>query len=271
MSTSCEVAGLSIVIMGGTTGLGLSAARALSAQGARLVICGRAEHSVQSALDSLGAPARGFAGDAADPATASRAVALAAGEFGRLDGLYHVAGGSGRSHGDGPLHELSDEGWEFTLAQNLHGVFHSNRAALNQFLKQGGGGSILNMSSVLAWSPSPRHFASHAYAAAKAAIIGLSRATASFYAPHNIRVNVIAPALVQTPMSQRAAGDADILRFIRTKQPLDGGRIGAPEDLDAAVLFPLAPQSRFVTGQVLAVDGGWCLSEGQSEHRIPEP
>src|SRR5262249_11532911 len=147
---------------------------------------------------------RGFAGDAADPATAERAVKLAVAEFGSLDALYHVAGGSGRGHGDGPLHQATDEGWDFTLRQDLSSVFHSNRVALRQFLSQERGGAILNMSSVLAWSPSPEHFASHAYAAAKAAVIGLSKAAASYYAPHNIRVNVLAPALVETPMSQRA-------------------------------------------------------------------
>jgi NAD(P)-dependent dehydrogenase (short-subunit alcohol dehydrogenase family) len=69
--------------------------------------------------------------------------------------------------------------------------------------------------------------------------------------------------LVATPMSQRAQGDEAILNFIKTKQPLDGGRIGKPEDLDAAVVWLLSDESRFVTGQVIAVDGGWSVSEGQ--------
>jgi NAD(P)-dependent dehydrogenase (short-subunit alcohol dehydrogenase family) len=262
MPVSYDVAGLNIVIVGGTTGLGFSAARALAANGARLVICGRAQSSVTAALDTLGPNARGFAGDAVDPGTADSAVALAVSAFGRLDALYHVAGGSGRSQGDGPLHEVSDAGWEHTLNLNLSSVFRSNRAALRQFLGQGGGGTILNMSSVLGWSPSPGYFASHAYAAAKAAVIGLSMAAASRYAAQNIRVNVIAPALVETPMSRRAAGDAEIMDFIKTKQPLDGGRIGLPADLDGAALFLLSRQSHFITGQVLAVDGGWCVSEG---------
>jgi NAD(P)-dependent dehydrogenase (short-subunit alcohol dehydrogenase family) len=119
------------------------------------------------------------------------------------------------------------------------------------------------MSSVLGFSPSPRHFATHAYAAAKAAVIGLTRAAAARYARNDIRINAVAPALVETPMSRRAAGDEDVLRFIETKQPLDGGRIGVPEDLDGAVVYFLSDASRWVTGQVLAVDGGWCVTEGQ--------
>jgi NAD(P)-dependent dehydrogenase (short-subunit alcohol dehydrogenase family) len=74
---------------------------------------------------------------------------------------------------------------------------------------------------------------------------------------------VIAPALVATPMSQRAQETAEIIEFIETKQPLDGGRIGLPEDLDSAAVFFMSNESKFVTGQVLAVDGGWSVSEGQ--------
>ena len=252
-----------IAVIGGTTGLGLSAARAFAAAGARVVVVGRSETSVASALELLGDRARALSGDAAESSTSERAVELAVREFGRLDGLYHVAGGSGRRFGDGPLHEVSDEGVRATLSLNLDSVIFSNRAALRVFREQGGGGVILNMASVLAWSPSPRFFATHVYAAAKAAIIGLSRSAAAHYAAEGIRVNVLAPALVDTPMAQRAAGDEAIQSFIRTKQPLDGGRMGLPGDLDGAAVYLLSDAARFCTGQVLAVDGGWTVSEGQ--------
>ncbi|HEY2341506.1 MAG TPA: SDR family oxidoreductase, partial [Chthoniobacteraceae bacterium] len=111
----------------------------------------------------------------------------------------------------------------------------------------------------------PRHFATHGYATAKAGIIGFSKAIAAYYAPQNIRVNVIAPALVDTPMAQRAANDEVIQRFIKTKQPLDGGRIGRPSDLDSAVVFFLSDEAKFCTGQVLSIDGGWSVTEGQYE------
>jgi NAD(P)-dependent dehydrogenase (short-subunit alcohol dehydrogenase family) len=146
---------------------------------------------------------------------------------------------------------------------NATSMFHSNRAAVRQFLDQKTGGSILNVTSVLAYSPAPHHFATHAYAAAKAAAIGFTRSCAAHYASHGIRFNGIAPGLVDTPMARRAAGDEQIRRYLVTKQPLDGGRIGNPEDLDAAVVYFLSDQSRFVTGQVLGVDGGWAVSEGQ--------
>ena len=252
----------SLVIIGGTTGLGLSAARAFINEGARVVVVGRRRESAEEAQQQLGDKARTFIWEASDPQCAPQAIQKALDEHGAFHGLYHVAGGSGRSVGDGPLHEISDEGWDYTLRLNLTSLFNSNRAAVQQFLKQGTGGTVLNMGSVLGFSPSPKFFATHAYATAKAAVIGLTTAAAAHYAPQNIRFNVLAPALVATPMSQRAQSDDAIMQFIRTKQPLDGGRIGEPADLDSAAVFFMSDESRFATGQVLAIDGGWSVSEG---------
>ena len=254
-----------VVVVGGTTGLGLSAAKACVEAGARVVVIGRNPDSARAAERALGPEAQASTGDAADPRTAPAAIELALKEFGRFDGLYHVAGGSGRRAGDGPLHEITDEGWDFTHRLNLTSLFYSNRAATRQFLKQGGGGTVLNMGSVLGSSPSPRFFATHAYASTKSAVIGFTRSAAAYYAPHGIRFNLLVPALVETPMSQRAAADERIMKFIATKQPLDGGRIGRPEDLDAAVVFFLSDASKFCTGQVLTIDGGWSVTEGRHE------
>jgi NAD(P)-dependent dehydrogenase (short-subunit alcohol dehydrogenase family) len=258
-----RLSGKSVVIVGGTSGLGLSAAQALIAEGATVVVVGRSAEKIEAAKKLLGQKALGLAADATDPSAAAAAIQISIGNFGNFHGLYHVAGGSGRRQGDGPLHEVSDEGWRHTLNQNLSSLFYSNRAAAQQFLKQKAGGSVVNMSSVLGFSPSPQYFSTHAYAAAKAAVIGLTKSAAAYYAPANIRFNVLAPALVSTPMSQRAQDDAEILQFIKTKQPLDGGRIGRAADLDAAIVYLLSDESRFVTGQVLAIDGGWTVSEGQ--------
>jgi NAD(P)-dependent dehydrogenase (short-subunit alcohol dehydrogenase family) len=253
----------SLVIIGGTSGLGFSAARAFLAAGAKVVIVGRDGDKVEAAEKELGRNVIGFTADATDPKSAPAAINIALGNFQRFDGLYHVAGGSGRRQGDGPLHELTDEGWRYTIDENLTSLVYSNRAAVQQFLKQQRGGSVLNMSSVLGFSPSPHFFGTHAYAAAKSAIIGLTKSAAAYYSPAAIRFNAIAPALVATPMSERAQGDQEILRFIATKQPLDGGRIGHPSDLDGAAVYFMGDDSKFVTGQVLAVDGGWSVSEGQ--------
>jgi NAD(P)-dependent dehydrogenase (short-subunit alcohol dehydrogenase family) len=252
----------SIVIVGGTTGLGLSAARACANAGANLILVGRTEETGRAAVDALGSCAHFVRGDVNNPATAELAIDAALTIFGSLHGLYHVAGGSGRSAGDGPLHELTEDGLETTIHWNLQSLIYTNRAAVRAFLRQGEGGTILNMSSVLGYSPAPTYFATHAYAAAKGGIISFSRSCAAYYAPHNIRFNVLAPALVETPMSARSIQNQTIMQYIATKQPLDGGRIGSPSDLDAAVVFFLSDASRFATGQVLAIDGGWSVTEG---------
>ena len=252
-----------IVIIGGTTGLGFSAANAFVENGANIVVVGRNTESVTAAKKILGSNAEAISSDAANADTAINAINSCIKKFGGFDGLYHVAGGSGRKMGDGPLHELTLEGWNKTMELNLTSLMLSNQAAVKKFLELKKGGTILNMGSVLGYSPSPHFFSTHAYAAAKAAIIGFSKSVAAYYAKDNIRVNVIAPALVETPMAKRAANDEEILSFIQTKQPLDGGRIGQSQDLDGLAIYFMSEQSKFTTGQIVAVDGGWTLSDGQ--------
>ena len=252
-----------IVIIGGTTGLGLSAAKAFIANGANVIVVGRNEESAMEAKNILGEKAIAIAGDAVKETTTVTAINSCIQNFGSFDGLYHVAGGSGRKMGDGPLHELTLEGWNKTMELNLTSLMLSNQAAVKNFLALKKSGTILNMGSVLGYSPSPKFFVTHAYAAAKAAIIGFTKSIAAYYAANDIRINVIAPALVETPMAQRAASDEIILSFIKTKQPLDGGRIGKPEDLDGLAVYFMSDLSKFTTGQIVAVDGGWEMSEGQ--------
>lgn len=249
-----------LVIIGGTTGIGLSAAKAFIEAGAKIVITGRNEKNLEAAIENLGKDARAVRADAAQEGSAAKAIDECIKYFGGFDGLYNVAGGSGRKMGDGPLHELTLSGWKETLDLNLTSLMLSNQSAIKKFMELKKPGTILNMGSVLGYSPSPEYFSTHAYAAAKSAIIGFSKSIASYYAKNNIRVNVIAPGLVETPMAQRAANNEAILSFIKNKQPLDGGRIGQPEDLDELAVYFMSDGSRFTTGQVVAVDGGWSIS-----------
>ena len=255
--------GKNLVIIGGTTGIGFSAAIAFIAEGAKVVAVGRNEESVVAAKNILRENAEVFSADATQSGTAEKAIQVCIEKFKSFDGLYHVAGGSGRKMGDGPLHELTLEGWNKTLELNLTSLMLSNKAAIKKFLELKRSGTILNMSSVLGFSPSPKYFSTHAYAASKAAIIGFSKSIAAYYVKDDIRINVIAPALVETPMAQRAASDEDILSFIKTRQPLDNGRIGKPEDTDGIAVYFMSDQSKFTTGQLIAVDGGWSISEGR--------
>jgi len=202
--------------------------------------------------------------DLRNPVAADEAARQCHQQHGRIDALFHVAGASGRPWGDGPLHECTDEGWCATLDANLNTAFHTTRAVLRLMLDQppdesGHRGAILLMSSVLATHPEPHRFATHAYAAAKGAILALTRSMAACYAPQKIRVNAIAPGLVATPMSERAQSDPAILQWIASKQPLSDGML-SPADVAAAALFLLSHDSRHITGQILTIDAGWSLT-----------
>jgi NAD(P)-dependent dehydrogenase (short-subunit alcohol dehydrogenase family) len=215
-----------------------------------------------AALDAADATGS-FAADLTVEEEAESAVAAAVERFGRLDGVLSVAGGSGRRFGDGPIHELSAEGWDRTLELNLRSQAMVTRAVVRRMLDQprnddGERGAIVLVSSVLAAHPVPGLFATHAYAAAKGAIVSLATAMAATYADAGIRVNVVAPGLTDTPMAERAAADAATAAFARRKQPLTGGMVD-PADVARAATFLLSPAARAITGQVLAVDGGWSV------------
>jgi NAD(P)-dependent dehydrogenase (short-subunit alcohol dehydrogenase family) len=255
------------LLIGGTTGLGLAAARRFLEEGAAVIVAGRSAEKGAAALAELQPFGTvGFvACDATDAGRIDGLFAETRERLGGLDVVYHVAGISGRRHGDGPLHECTDAGWQATLDADLKSVFLTNRAAVRHFLPQRSG-VILNMASVLAFAPSPRYFDTVAYAAAKGGIIAMSREAAARYAPEGIRINVIAPSLIDTPMAARAVADDAIRRFLHTKQPLTQGP-GRPDDCADAAVFLCSDEARFITGIVLPVDGGWCVSEGQYPER----
>jgi NAD(P)-dependent dehydrogenase (short-subunit alcohol dehydrogenase family) len=174
-------------------------------------------------------------------------------ELAELDALVCAHGISGRRLGDGPVDECTDEGWDAVLDANLTSVFRYARAAIPA-LRADGGGAFVTVSSALGLVGGDEDFATHAYAASKAALVGLTRAMAVHYARDGIRCNVVAPGLIATPMSERAQTDARIVRRLAELQPLTGD-FGTPDDVAAACLYlATAP---FVTGAVLTVDGGW--------------
>ncbi|MDQ3493268.1 MAG: SDR family NAD(P)-dependent oxidoreductase [Chloroflexota bacterium] len=258
----------------GSTGMAGATAHALAAEGAAVFVVSRTAKNAQGLAMSItgdGGRASCHAADLTDEDAVEAAVAACVETLGRLDAVFNVAGISGRRFGDGPLHEMTLEGWETVITANATSLFLVSRAAVRQMLGQerdGAGlrGTILNMSSVLARRPSPRFFATHAYAASKGAIEAFSLAAAASYAPSGIRINVIAPALVATPMSQRAQEDPATRAYLAEKQPLTAGVIDA-DDVTGTALYLLSDDSRAVTGQVVAVDGGWSLSEPRDVSR----
>jgi NAD(P)-dependent dehydrogenase (short-subunit alcohol dehydrogenase family) len=255
-----RLAGKRCLIVGGTSGIGLASALRFLEEGARLVVAGLKppEAEAHTRLRGHGLLAW-HACNAIEQAQVDEVVETSVRELGGLDIMFHVAGSSGRRHGDGPLHECTDEGWQVTLQANLTSVFLTNRAAIRRFRSQGQGGVILNLASVLPLSPAPMHFDTVAYTAAKGGVISLSRLAAASYAAEGIRVNVLAPGLIDTPMATRATQDPAIQAFLQTKQPLAHGP-GRAEDLAEAAVFLCSDEARLITGAVLSVDGGWCVS-----------
>ena len=256
------------VLVTGATGMAGSAARRIASEGGAVFCVARTEADLEALaldIDAAGGIAAWHVADLQVEAEVAAAFDAFAEGFGRLDAVYSVAGVSARRFGDGPLHEASLAGWEAAIRGNATVQFLVAREAVRRMLAQapddaGRRGSILLMSSTLATRPAPEHFATHGYAAAKGATEALVRSTAAFYVRDGIRVNGIAPSLIATPMSRRAQSDPGILRYLAAKQPLAGGPIDA-DAVTATALHLLSPEAAMVTGQVVAVDGGWSVSE----------
>jgi NAD(P)-dependent dehydrogenase (short-subunit alcohol dehydrogenase family) len=252
-----------VCLVTGSTGIAEAAARALAIEGGWVYVVSKTADHAQALADSIQSAGGRSAWRSADltvEADVGAAVADCVERFGRLDCVYNVAGISARRFGDGPLHEMTLEGWQAAIRVNATSTFLVCRATVRQMLEQGGGGAILNMSSALSRDPEPQFFATTGYAASKGAIEAFSRSIAAYYAKDRIRVNVICPALVATPMSGRAQSDEEILKFVARKQPLAKG-ILEPDDLVGTALYLLSDDARMVTGQIVAVDGGWSVSE----------
>ena len=233
--------GKAALVTGAAGGIGGAVARAFADARTRVFCVDRVER------DDVD-----FIGDLSRADGAERAVATAEERLGRLDIVFNGAGISGRDLGDGPVDVCTEEAWNAVLDANLKSVFLCSKYAIPA-LRRSGGGAIVNLSSVLGLVGSDL-FPTHAYAASKGAIVALTRAMAVAYAADGIRVNAICPGLIDTPMSERARGDAETMARLRELQPLTG-EPGRPEDVaGAAVYLASAP---FVTGAVLTVDGGW--------------
>lgn len=250
-----------VVIIGGTSGIGLETACRFAVQGASLVVMGKDANKTMPALVEIKAHSTNpdsvivLEGDAGVRSHVENVFEETLQRFGKVNVLVHVAGISGRRWGDGPLDECTDEGWDVVMQNNLRSVYLSNQYAL-RIMKKQQSGSIVNVSSVLGMVGTQDHFCTHAYAASKGAIISMSRSAAVYYAKDHIRINVVCPGLLDTPMSQRAINDQVIRQALTEFQPLEP-HVGYPHDIAEAILFLASDSARFITGISLPVDGGW--------------
>ncbi|NOY55386.1 MAG: SDR family oxidoreductase [Actinobacteria bacterium] len=257
-----------VILVTGASGIAAAGARIFGRSGASVFVVSRTEAKcarLAGEVTAGGGVCEWARADLTIEAEADHAAKACLDRFGRIDGLFAVAGGSGRRFGDGPIHEMPLTGWEATLRLNGYPAFLAARNVVSVMRTQdpnesGTRGSIVFVTSVLASHPASTFFATHAYAAIKGAEISLTKSMASYYAADGIRVNAVAPGLVRTPMARRAAEDPEIVAYAARKQPLAGGLLDAA-DVAAAGAFLLGDASRHVTGQVLAVDGGWCVTE----------
>jgi NAD(P)-dependent dehydrogenase (short-subunit alcohol dehydrogenase family) len=248
-----RLAGKVAIITGGASGIGAASARLFASEGARVAICDVDRTAVAAVADEIaasGGAAFGMAADVADTAQVAAFVRAVVEHFGALHVLFANAGVSGR----GTVVEIAEDDFARTLAVNLGGAFLCSKHALPH-IAAAGGGSIVFTASELALVGSRRNAA---YTVSKAALIGLARSMALDHAAQNIRVNVLCPGPIHTPMLQRSidshADPAGYARMIVDEVPLQ--RIGEADEIARVALFLASDDASFMTGSVVVADGG---------------
>ena len=232
------------LVLGAAGGIGAALARRLAASGARLVLAGRTAAPLDALAAELGATTVVI--DATRFDDVDRAVAAAVERHGRLDGAANCVGSLLLK----PAHLTRAEEFAETVAQNLTSAFAVVRSAARAMLDTGGG-SVVLVSSAAARVGLANH---EAIAAAKAGVIGLAASAAATYAAKHVRVNAVAPGLVRTGLTRRITGSAAGEQSSVAMHAL--GRLGEPDDVASLIAWLLAPEQRWVTGQVYGVDGG---------------
>ena len=246
-----EWSGRTVLVTGGTRGIGRACAAAFAKAGAQVALCGRTQETAEEAAgviaEATGATVNGWACDMADRNAVDALVKGVEDTFGAIHSLVNNAGITR----DGLILRMKDEDWDAVLAANLSGAFYCCRAAARGMLKQRTG-RIINISSIIGLHGQAGQ---SNYAAAKAGLIGFTKSLAQEFAPRNVTANIVAPGYIETDMTS-AFSDTQRDAII-DRVPMK--RAGSSEDVAQAVLFLASDAAAYITGHTLTVDGGLAM------------
>jgi NAD(P)-dependent dehydrogenase (short-subunit alcohol dehydrogenase family) len=249
---SGELEGKVALVTGGTTGIGRDTAVLFAKEGAKVVVSGRREAEGKETMDMIraaGADGLLVQGDVSKATDVEDLVKKTVAKFGRLDVAFNNAGIEGKWV---PITEQSEEDWDRTIDINLKGTWLCLKYEIRQMLKQGGGGAIVNMASVAGLIGNAT---AATYCASKHGVMGLTKAAALETALNGIRVNVVCPAVIETPMADRAFADPAVNKWVLGLHPI--GRFGRPMEIAEGVLWMCSERASFMTGQSMVLDGGF--------------
>jgi NAD(P)-dependent dehydrogenase (short-subunit alcohol dehydrogenase family) len=249
---SAELPGKVAIVTGGTSGIGKDTAVLFAKAGAKVVVAGRREAEGKETVDLI----RAAGGDGffvkTDVARAAEVLALVkktVEKYGRVDIAFNNAGVEGAAS---LIVEQAEEDWDRTININLKGVWLCLKYEIQQMLKQGSGGAIVNMASVAGLIGGA---GLATYCASKHGVLGLTKSAALETATKGIRVNAVCPAVIETAMAERLFGAPEIEKHMQGLHPI--GRFGKPMEIAEAVLWMCTDRASFMTGQSLVLDGGF--------------
>ena len=249
-----DLQGKVAIITGGTSGIGRDTAVLFAEAGAKVVVAGRREAEGNETVDLIrkaGGVGLFVQTDVSKARDIEALVRRSVEKFGRVDTAFNNAGIEGNWR---PIVDQSEEEWDHVININLKGVWLCVKHEIQQMLKQGGGGTIVNMSSVAGLMGAP---AAAPFCASKHGVIGLTRTAALEYAKQKIRVNAVCPAVIETPMEQRLFGEPEAHKYALSMHPI--GRLGTPREIAEAVLWLCSEKSSFMTGHYIVLDGGFLV------------